>query len=1052
MSFPTQDPPPYGASLHPSRHASKPSVDTNASGIADSTISFSAFPPPPTSIPSTPITTTAPSSFPSRSGLGSPIRPLYPRKNGSVGGRPLPDPLSATSAGSGTTLTGTSRPIPQTYSKTGWNDGASQISGISGISVDAAEDRLLPTSFITSLLQENKETRQAQRRKSTASDALSGISEMTYPPPEDTSRYRTFRAQPSRLGVSPAPPSSFAPIAEVIHPHRISSDSETLASVQGYSAGKSPFQRGPSVVGVAHASYRKIPEDPSPNTAQTFPRSVSGHGHEKGGSWDEEDDDSIMQYKAALEPRIAPLTSFNPTHRRVHSRNHQYSNNPDARQSVHSFKSVAPSFISRISIPNSIKRFIHRRRDPKPLPPVPIIPDIPLAIEAQYRRQDEAAPLPELVNRAGQLQSILEKEQNFHHHHGIGTFVSSPKSETSTTQSRHTYGTHSSSWQPLRRRDVVDPDGTPPAPTTLYFGAPYESHGTPTPRNSRWCSCLPKFTRRLWIMVGVAFILVLIVTIVVPVVVTKKSHARSKCESGVAGSLCNLNANCVCTGTSGTCNGLAQSIIDLIPLVNDNFLSNFTNSDVYTSFWYAQGTTGTKDCSEQAWLLDTGKSLSVQTYPSRTRWTQAALLWNVVQSQDIEEASSMQKFVSKLPWSDLGDDGPTDAQASIYTSTFAGYTYNFAKQTVSQPSTTFVDGGQPLNAQIARVGAKALATLDRMYTYASASSAQREAALNNYWTTTLAQRVEDLATFKGVLSRSQILLPFNGSSVALQSLYNSSSLLFPPPLSCYPGFSPELMSLVQTFETTVFDLDSPTAASSFDTACFPDRPIYGILDLLRLRLPFLEDRPWLPRQAAVLKLDALPRAVIYVNEMMSATFPGSTPRAKFTQSELDPRNFGTLTLSNHVILQYLSSMPVETAKALAQFTVSAVGKPALPPDPSSPLYQRLSSVPPLEVAIFGNVGPTDVSGTVTSFMAANGSFFFGTEAGSALRNWSITTAGGSVTWAENSTSPRIVRDNSLADATIDQAWRAVAGRLNDKTVGLSNLTVSFEQTQKFSSS
>lgn len=116
--------------------------------------------------------------------------------------------------------------------------------------------------------------------------------------------------------------------------------------------------------------------------------------------------------------------------------------------------------------------------------------------------------------------------------------------------------------------------------------------------------------------------------------------------------------------------------------------------------------------------MDTGRSLSAQSYPDRTRWTQAALLWNIVQSQDVEAADSMQKFVQKLPWSDLGGDGPTDAQESTFTSTFAGYTYNFAKQAISQPSATFINQGQPPSAQIARVGQKAQAALDRMYGYA----------------------------------------------------------------------------------------------------------------------------------------------------------------------------------------------------------------------------------------------------------------------------------------------------------------------------------------------
>ena len=174
----------------------------------------------------------------------------------------------------------------------------------------------------------------------------------------------------------------------------------------------------------------------------------------------------------------------------------------------------------------------------------------------------------------------------------------------------------------------------------------------------------------------------------------------------------------MCTGTSGTCNGLAQSIIDLVPVLNDKFLANLTNADIYTNLWYAQGAPGSKDCTQQALLVDSGKTLNSQTHPDRTRWTRAALLWNVVRSQDVEAASSMQKFVQKLPWSNLGSDGPTDSDASAFISTFAGYTYNFAKQTISQPSTSFVNQGQPISAQIARVGQKAQSALDRIYTYA----------------------------------------------------------------------------------------------------------------------------------------------------------------------------------------------------------------------------------------------------------------------------------------------------------------------------------------------
>lgn len=141
---------------------------------------------------------------------------------------------------------------------------------------------------------------------------------------------------------------------------------------------------------------------------------------------------------------------------------------------------------------------------------------------------------------------------------------------------------------------------------------------------------------------------------------------------------------------------------------------------MYNSLWFAQGSTGLKDCSEQSLLVDTGKGLNSGSYPNRTLWAQATLLWNVVQTQDMDAADTMQKFVQGRRWSDLGsNDGPTDANADSFTLTnVGGYTYNFAAQTITQPSTSFINQGQPLNSQISRAGAKATTALDRMYTFA----------------------------------------------------------------------------------------------------------------------------------------------------------------------------------------------------------------------------------------------------------------------------------------------------------------------------------------------
>jgi hypothetical protein len=125
-------------------------------------------------------------------------------------------------------------------------------------------------------------------------------------------------------------------------------------------------------------------------------------------------------------------------------------------------------------------------------------------------------------------------------------------------------------------------------------------------------------------------------------------------------------------------------------------------------------------CASQALLLDAGNSLDQSTFPNRTQWTQAALLWNALQTQDSVAALDLQKFVQGLPWKLLkGPDGPvSDAHLTGFSITASGYTFNFASQTVSQPTGSFVTLGQPPSSQIQKVGQNALAALDRMYTYA----------------------------------------------------------------------------------------------------------------------------------------------------------------------------------------------------------------------------------------------------------------------------------------------------------------------------------------------
>lgn len=326
---------------------------------------------------------------------------------------------------------------------------------------------------------------------------------------------------------------------------------------------------------------------------------------------------------------------------------------------------------------------------------------------------------------------------------------------------------------------------------------------------------------------------------------------------------------------------------------------------------------------------------------------------------------------------------------------------------------------------------------------------QRQTALKTYWTSVLLQRPQDLAAFKAALSVSPVLLPFNASSPSIRTLYSTSS--FPPPLACFPNLTSEIQQQINSVETGIFGLQPiANTTSKFDTPCYQDRPVYGVLDVLRLRLPFLDPQTSTAKQAVVLTRDANPRVVLS-NGLKFSTLPGSAPT--ITSSQLDARQYGTLSLFDHVILQYLTSMPdVNTASALVSFVLGAATNSSIPPDKSSPLFRSLQSIPFLEVAVFGDVGPPDLTSTIASFTTSSDSLFFGSADGTALRNWTIETVSGPVVWTENATSPLVVRDSSLGNTAISQTWSVISIAISNNIpgIGLSNITTTLQGTQNFS--
>jgi hypothetical protein len=185
-----------------------------------------------------------------------------------------------------------------------------------------------------------------------------------------------------------------------------------------------------------------------------------------------------------------------------------------------------------------------------------------------------------------------------------------------------------------------------------------------------------------------------------------------------------LDATCVCTSSlPSQCDALAQNVIDLIPTLNSFFSVNYTASSLAAAIWEVQGALPSDQCTHQAVLVDVAPALDSSKAPNRTEWAQSALLWNLVQSQNMTALLDMQKFISKAPWSELAQaDGPVSNPPSVFSLSESGYIFDFAAQTVIQPTISFVSNGQPSSAQIAQVGSTASSALDRMYSFALGKS------------------------------------------------------------------------------------------------------------------------------------------------------------------------------------------------------------------------------------------------------------------------------------------------------------------------------------------
>ena len=680
---------------------SRGSMDTSASANAESTISIglSMFPDPPSSTPSTPLR----SEF-----VPSPIRTTLPvQLNSSLPPAGRSHPSSSHSARRGHSFkinpTSYTRHAKDSVPGSSRTPSTNDLDGTSFADIDAIEERLLPTSFITALLQENK------ARRGLMHDAMSGISDMTYPPLLDSSNTDNTRYPCHSSG---KPFGSHTPPSASTHIHkpfsRISGDSETLHSDQGYapmirtaSVSRRVLVQGASVVGVGAAilhnvsGTKRISSSLNAGNPLSTDKFFYPSTHEGGD--DPSDDPKTFDYF--------------------------YSPSVGTQRALFHSEPVEPtSLLSRIpGLP------LRRWKKEKPLPPVPDFSHTLPTMEHAHRRHEEAASLAELINRAGVLRDLLAKGQ--YPHHSIASY--DVFSEVSLT-SDSVQGTGEV------KSEIVSMAAASHLPSSHMVQVLSTKH-QPT---ATFTSTTRK-KKRLYLLIFLVLIIVFVAVgagVGVSVESRKKQHLPA-CLGNFTGVACNLgnhvlpsslitlinilDATCVCT-SSVTCNGLAKVVVDLMPIVNQNFATNISLTSAYNSLWIMQGSPTTSNCASQALLADIGNANNEHLYPNRTQWAETALLWNAIQTQDMGAAGKLQQFVQKISWTSLGTtDGPVSTVADSdqrFSTTVAGFTFNFASETVTQPSASFVTLGQPTNAQISRVSSKAQTTLDRMYAFAQGMS------------------------------------------------------------------------------------------------------------------------------------------------------------------------------------------------------------------------------------------------------------------------------------------------------------------------------------------
>jgi hypothetical protein len=309
------------------------------------------------------------------------------------------------------------------------------------------------------------------------------------------------------------------------------------------------------------------------------------------------------------------------------------------------------------------------------------------------------------------------------------------------------------------------------------------------------------------------------------------------------------DATCVCPdGTSDCPYKLAKGLVTSASDANNLFSPPINTTTLAQSLGNRSDFAADSSCAAQAQLLDL-VTVDQSRLPKRSKWFRSVLLWDLATSEDFTSTLLKDAIASHEYW--LWQNNAAFAADPKYQVLVHGYNVDLAFQKVFIPEQS-IDAARLEQGQLSRLDDSTRLAYAHVFSMAAAASTQRSNALQQLFQA-LGFSPDQLNTFRQQVQASPVMFPFDATAqigsqytMTIASSQNTASQTFPLPISCQPNLSADQIADINAIEQQALGLPPASALSNFNSTC-SDRPLYGVLELFRLRLPFVEEG--LPTQA-----------------------------------------------------------------------------------------------------------------------------------------------------------------------------------------------------------